>query len=77
MALSSGQARAVAYGGSWAVMMSLGHWLGLWAIPVGLVIMAVVWVISDWVVARDTAALLRHLQLQQRREPPRILDPED
>jgi hypothetical protein len=70
-------ARVVAYGGSWAVMMFLARVLGLWAIPIGLVIMAAVWIISDRIVAREAAALTRLLQRPQRQEPPRTLDPEE
>lgn len=77
MNMSSTTAHAIAYGGSWALMLGLGRWLGVWAIPVGLAILAVVWVISDRVQARRAAALshyLRQIQYQERR---RILDPEE
>lgn len=73
-------ARFLAYGLPWAVLMSLPPLTGLWAIPVALAMLAVVWVGCDWITARRErdalAAYLRHQQQRQRRVLPHTLDPE-
>ncbi len=73
-------AHTIAYGGSWAVVMSLPPIFGVWAIPVALAMLAVVWVGCDWITARRErdalAAYLRHQQQQQRPALPHTLDPE-
>ena len=45
-------ARALAFGGAYAVVFGIGAVLHGWAIPVLFVLMVVVWVISDRAMAR-------------------------
>ena len=45
-------ARALAFGGAYAVVFGIGAVLHAWAIPVVFVLMVVVWVISDRAMAR-------------------------
>ena len=69
-------AHTIAYGGSWAVVMALPPLFGVWAVPISLLLLAVVWVISDRVQRRwnqtarpSSTATTDYAPLRRRRLP--------
>ena len=71
-------AHTIAYGGSWAVVMALPPIFGVLAIPISLLLLAVVWVISDLVHRRwcqaappSSTATTDYAPLRRRRLPRR------